>query len=64
MNIIYIIEGLVTSFTSYEEAEKFRKWYNKEYGFAYYIEPEDIKKRYCFNSAEEAMKWTHREREW
>ena len=57
MDMIYIIEGLVTAFASYEDAEKFRKWYNKKYGLDYYIEPNDIKKRYCFWSAEDAMEW-------
>lgn len=57
MDTIYVIEGLVTAFASYEDAEKFRKWYNKKYGLDYYIEPNDIKKRYCFWSAEDAMEW-------
>lgn len=57
MEYIYVIEGLMSAFGSYEDAEKFRKWYNKKYAPNYYIEPSDIEKRYCFYSVEDAMEW-------
>ena len=28
---MYVIDGLITIFPSFEEADRFRKWYNKKY---------------------------------
>lgn len=57
MDTIYTIEGLTTAFGSYDDANKFRKWYNKKYGDEFYLDSTDIKKHYCFESFEDAINW-------
>lgn len=57
------IDGLMVSFSSYLEAEKFIKAYNKKYinliteDKIEMLTTNDIKTFYWFESAEEAMKW-------
>lgn len=53
--IIYVIEGYVSAFTTYEDAKKFVKWYNEEYIGEDYIELSQIKKRFLHNSFESAI---------
>lgn len=58
MEPIYIIDGLLTAFGSYEDANKFRKWYNRKFDEQFYIEPDRIKKLYCFCCSEDAQEWS------
>ena len=64
MNKIYAIEGMVVSFNSYEEAELFRKYYNRTHPNDYY-EPSAIKTYNMFNKCGDAIEWGERGvREW
>ena len=49
-SIIWVIEGYVSAFTSYEDALKFVKWYNVEYFDEDYIDPSQIKRRFLQTS--------------
>lgn len=56
MDKIYAIEGMVVSFRSYEEAELFRRYYNRTHPNDYY-EPRAIKTYNVFDRCADALKW-------
>jgi len=56
ISVIYIIDGYTPVFMSYEEALKFIKWYNVEFIDCDYIDPSEIKQRYLYETADEAMR--------
>lgn len=55
MTTIWVIEGYMPAFYSYEEAVQFVKWYNTEYFDRYHIELSAIKKRYLYRSVDDAI---------
>lgn len=63
METMYVIDGLITIFPSFEEADRFRKWYNKKYHTldsdeVEYISARDIKKWKYFDTMEDAIDYS------
>lgn len=56
---IYAIEGMTVSFNSYEEAELFRRYYNKQH-YPDYYEPRTIKTYNLFDKCADAIDWSKR----
>ena len=59
---IYVIEGMVVSFCSYEEAELFRRYYNRTHPNDYY-EPRAIKTYNLFDKCADAIDWGKTDRQ-
>ena len=55
ISVIYIIDGYTPAFMSYDEALKFVKWFNVEFIDSDYIDPSEIKPRYLYATADEAI---------
>ena len=64
MEDMYVIDGFVTVFPNFDEANKFREFYNERYktykddSVIGYIEKSDIKEVRYFDSAEEAYDYS------
>lgn len=56
ISVIYIIDGYTPAFISYEEALKFIKWHNEEFVDCDFIYPSEIKKRYLYETADDAIR--------
>lgn len=56
INVIYIIDGYTPAFMSYEEAIKFVEWYNEEFIDFDHIYISEIKQRYLYETADDAMR--------
>ena len=56
ISVIYIIDGYTPAFMSYEEALKFIEWHNEEFIDFCYIDPSEIKQRYLYETADEAIR--------